>query len=241
LIKTVPSVNTAQVLHFLALIGLFLAPPTFARTPLTPVTLGFLESPYETENNPSSRYRERYEQAIAYAIGRAEKRLNSCGYSFRTVVRYFESSEKAKAEELAHALTTEKQTWFILGPRRSDHFLIAARGSGDTPIVSIMANASAIFDLKPPKFTMEEPISLLAASAVRAVAKEKYGTRYGVFVDATCPSCRDFARSFEEIGGTLLKKAFALDTAGESPDFKALDEALTRHPSIFCSCLTSPP
>lgn len=230
------SKSSKRVAFFLCYIAGFLNslhPPALAAPPPITVQLGFVESPYETEAYPSSRYRERYEQAIAYSIGRVELRANACGYAFRTATRYFESADKTKAQELSEQLSKEKEAWIVLGPRRSDHFILAARGAGETPIVSPMANAAAVFELPQSAFTMEYPVERLAKVAIKAVQREKYGEHYGVFVDATCPPCRDFAALFARHSSGRLHSMFSIDTAGEAPDFAKLDELLAKTPVDF--------
>lgn len=192
---------------------------------LNPVKVGVLEALASLDSSSSERYKQFFESAIYYSLGENERALSKCGYKFEIVASYFDNSDKLAAKEAAQKLENAG-AWIILGPRRSDQFLVGSKSLVTTPIVSPMAGANSVTSLPAPNFTMYPSVDALAKVAVKAVKRAGFGNRYGSFVDATCSSCKDFQAAFAEQSSGKLTEVFSIDGAGESPDLTQLRAAL---------------
>jgi hypothetical protein len=189
---------------------------------LKPVPIGFSEALAITDSTSSDRYRRHFEAAIYYSIGREEKRLNECGYKFQVMPSFYESIDKTAPGKSAKELE-DKGAWIIFGARRSDDTLLSLKSIKNTPYVTPMATGYLIDEQKPPFFSMYPSIQDVAQAAVQTVRKEHYGKKYAAVIDTTCPSCRDFVKSFENASkSTGLESVFSFDIAGDDPNLEEL-------------------
>lgn len=194
--------------------------------PLTVVRLGVLESFSVSELPSIERMRSAYEAALYYAIGENEKRLNRCGYGLRVATEYYDNADKLAPKERASYLENSG-VFLIIGPRRSEQFIVAAHGVNRTPLISTAASSDDVHQLAPPFFTMYPPIEVFSDALLKALLKAKYGTRYGSVVDVTCLACRDFEKKFDQAAATKkMSRVFGVEVAGEKPDLKPLIAAI---------------
>lgn len=201
--------------------------------PPTVVRLGVLESFSVSEIQSIERMRSAYEAALYYAIGENERRLNRCGYSMRIATEYYDNADKLAPKERASYLENSG-VFLILGPRRSEQFIVAAHGVNRTPLISTAASSDDVHQLAPPFFTMYPPIEKFSNALLKALEKEKYGSRYGSVVDVTCLACRDFENKFDKAApAKKMVKVFGLEVAGEKPDLKPLIEAIQKNQIDF--------
>lgn len=203
------------------------------QAPRTVIRLGVLESFSVSELPSIERMRSAYESSLYYALGENEARLNKCGYSVRVATEYYDNADRLAPKERATYLENSG-VHIILGPRRSEQFLVASHGVLRTPLISTTASSDEVHALSPPFFTMYPPIEKFSQALLMGVAKEQYGNRYGTLVDVTCLACRDFDRSFDKQAvKSRMTKLFGFEVAGEKPDLKPLLEALRAQPIDF--------
>lgn len=210
----------------IALTLLCLSSQAAPKAPLTSIRLGILESFSISETPSIERMRSAYESALYFAIGENERRLSSCGYSFRVSTEYYDNADRLAPKERATYLENSG-VFLILGPRRSEQYLVATHGVVRTPIISTTASADEVQKLPAPFFTMYPSIDEFATALIRATDKEKYGKRYGSLSDVTCRACRDMSLKFEERAKAKgYSKEFDLEIAGEKPSLVPLVQAL---------------
>lgn len=204
---------------------LFLAVNVLAApAPLIPFRIGFVEG--MPVNDPTlEKRRTSYEAAVYFAMGENSRELEACGYRFQHNIMFFDSADRFAPKERTSQLEAEK-TWFIVGPGRSDHFLMAAMGVSRTPLISPSASSNAVHRLPPPIFTAYPPPESFAGAVYKAVRKEKFGPTYGSLVDVTCSICKDFSNAFDQVAAVKLQKKFSLEVASDRPDLLPLISAI---------------
>lgn len=195
---------------------------------LIDVKIGVMESLSPTAPSSSERYKRFLEAAIYYAAGENEAKLNKCGYRLIPSIHYFDSYD---IQELLTAGKNLESTnaWIIIGPRRSGHFLIAAKNLEHTPIISTMANADEIYTLNKHTFSMYPTASQLAQKLSKQISS--YGQTYASVVDVRCTPCDNFSNTFtKSYKGT---QAFQHEVASNTPNLKPLLAKLEKDPVDF--------
>lgn len=195
---------------------------------LIDVKIGVMESLSPTAPSSSERYKRFLEAAIYYAAGENETKLSKCGYRLVPSIYYFDTYDTQELIKATKKLE-ESDAWVILGPRRSGHFLTAAKTLNKTPILSTMANADEIYTLNNITFSMYPSATQLAN--ILSVNTKTYGARYATVVDVRCRTCIDFAKAFANANEG--KEAFIHEVASTTPDLKALIQKLHKHPVDF--------
>ncbi len=222
-------------LHIIFLALLLLSPNArslAASTTLIPVKLGVTDSFAVIDAPTTERMRSVYEGALFYAIGENAKALQKCGYRFQVAVSHYDEADKYAPRDTA-TLLEASNTWLVIGPRRSDHILMAALGLKHTPMISMTAGSNAVHDLSPPYFTMYPRPAELIRTMLRAVKKENFGKTYGTLVDVTCGVCKDFASGLKRDGRNQVSEKFVIEVATDTPDLTELIDALTANPVDF--------
>jgi hypothetical protein len=110
----------------------------------------------------------------------------------------------------------------IVGPRRSDHYILVSKGAAATPSVSLMAGASEIEKLGALHLSVYASNPVLAgalAELTRSENKQKEAATYLTVVSEDCLYCRDFSQLFD-IAAKLrgLKKLSEVPVISETPD-----------------------
>ncbi len=209
------------------LISIFVSNPILANDKLIEVKIGLLESLSPKTPSTSDRYKSLNESALYYALGENEKKLHACGYKITTSTSYFDTFDAL--ELIAEAKELEQSNmWVIIGPRRSNHFITASKELKETPMISTLANADAIYKSNKLVFSMSPSTSILAKTISNEIEKNYYGKTYGTVVDVRCDSCIDFVKAFRKYN-TNSKEAFYLEVADSKPDLDKLKENLSKH------------
>lgn len=199
------------------------------------VRFGVLEGLSPTDSSSSDRYRRAFEAAIHYAVGENEKQINKCGYKFEIYPAYYDSGDRTAPKKNGKILS-DKESWIIFGPRRSDDFMASLPGLDGVPMVSPMANGFDIYKLSPPLFTMYPDTDAFADAAIKVLKKENYGKKYASVVDITCPAAVDFETSFQKKGKPLgFERVLKVELAGDEPNVADLLEKLKTTPIDFMS------
>lgn len=205
---------------------------SFATKNLITVKIGVLEAFSNIDSYASEHYKDSYQSALYYSLGKNDKVLAKCGYRFEIIKSYFGNTDLTSAKDAASKLN-ESDIWIVLGPQRSEKFLIASQKLSNTPMVSPIANSTSVTSLHNDFFSMYYPVNILAKNAVFAVDKERYGTSYGTFTDATCLECKDFTSSFNNYSKGKFNKQFGLFAVSDTPDLDELIDNISKHKIDF--------
>ncbi len=188
-----------------------------------PVRIDFFEGLAPKDTTSSERFQKEYESTISTAKALLEKRLADCGYRLETKSIFFNATDGLEALERAKSSSSEG-AWLLVGPRRSNHYLLLAKGAGSTPTLSTMASAKEVFDLGPLHRTMAPSNAQMAKIAAReARVRSKKAATYLSVVSQDCIACVDFAASFDESAkASGLRKLKSFPIMGETPDLTAI-------------------
>lgn len=192
--------------------------PNFANAkPLIPVRIDFVEALAPRDTTSSTRYQQSYEGTIQVATQLLEKKLSACGYAFDTKTAFYDASDALKAKELG-AKAAADGAWMIVGPRRSNHYLLLVQGAEQVPSVSIMASSDKVGELGSRHVSVSPINSRMARIAAQeARDRTKKGATFVSVVSSDCSNCVDFAKSFETAAAQIgLKKAGEVSLIGES-------------------------
>jgi hypothetical protein len=119
-----------------------------------------------------------------------------------------------------------------VGPRRSNHYLLVAKGATATPSISIMASSREVEGIAPLHLTIYPLNDRLARAAAQVASK--IGKTYFTAVSDDCLSCKDFSIAFDQSAlGLKLKKLGEAKVVGENPDSAALVEAIVKSAPSF--------
>ena len=135
------------------------------------VKLSFVEALSHKDTTSSKRFRKEYEETIEKGISLANKRAKKCNYRLSSTSSFFEFSDPLQAFETGKR-ESNAGTWLIVSPRRSNHYLLLVKGTGQTPTLSIMASAKEVFDLPPTNLTMSPSNHSLGKSCSSRGQKE---------------------------------------------------------------------
>ena len=183
----------------------------------------FLEALAPRDTTSSERFRKEYESTIALGQNLTEKRVKECGYTIAPGTHFYDASDSLQAREKA-AAAEKNGAWLIVGPRRSNHYMLVAGGAPSTPSVSIMAGSSEVSALGSLHTTLYASNEKLAKAAVLAVKSElaKKRPKYVSIVSQDCVVCRDFSETFDRHAlASGMTKLGDAKIAGESPDLTA--------------------
>jgi hypothetical protein len=193
--------------------------------PRIPVRVAFVEALAPRDTTSSERFLRDYERAIATAKSATEERLKGCGYELQTSTSFYDAGDPVQAREGAER-SAKSGSWLIVGPRRSNHYLLLAQGAAQVPTVSLMASAKEVDELGPLHLSLSPTNSIMAkvaaAGAMRSASRAKRRTYLSV-VNEDCVSCVDFAASFDVHAKKLgLNKLGELRVSGDVPETTAI-------------------
>jgi len=192
------------------------------------VRVDFVEALAPRDTTSSARYQQSYEGTIALGAELLGKKLKACGYSLDTRTSFYDASDALKAKEFG-IKSAEEGAWLVVGPRRSNHYLLLVQGAGAIPTASIMASSDKVGDLGTRHTTLSPINSKMAAiAAAEANLRTHKGARYVSVVSSDCSNCVDFAKAFDQSAAKLgLKKAGELPITGEAIQAKALRDQVS--------------
>lgn len=201
-------------LCFTILLGTIMATAEAASAIVVPVS--FVEALAPKDTTSSERFRAEYQNAVTIALEYNKADLSRCGYQIAPQYTFFDASDELQAFERARAATSEGK-WLIIGPRRSQQYLVLAKGAADTPTVSTMASSSEVFALEAIHSTMA-PSNAQMAKVSAKVARAKASTYFSI-VNSDCVSCRDFSKQFDSSALKVgLKKLGEKEVTGDDPE-----------------------
>lgn len=207
----------------------------FATTPIR-VPIHFFEALAPKDTTSSERFQTEYDSAIQTAKSLVSGRLSKCGYQIDEKMVFYSASDALEAHERG-AASEKAKAWMIVGPRRSNHYALLAKGSPNTPSVSTMASSQEIEALAPLHISIAPTNRIMAKAAALESKRLAKGAKpsYISVVSEDCLACVDFATRFDEAALPLkLKKLNDFRIQGETPDLKVVaTSVLAAKPSII--------
>lgn len=190
---------------------------------LIKVKISFMEALAPKDTTSSERFQKEYEYAVQTGKELTREKLKSCGYEISEDKVLYDASDNLQAFEQAKK-SEASGAWLIVGPRRSNHYLLAVKGAPETPSVSIMASAKEVFELNSLHLSLAQSNKQMAKVLAREVHKKfKPNAKYFSIVSEDCVSCVDFAESFDSAAKKLnLKNSHELKITGEQPNVDSL-------------------
>ncbi len=205
-------------------------------TSLKTVKLFFIEALDPKDTTSSQRFQQEYEGAISKGKELTASQLKKCGFEISSAVYFYGASDPIQAKEQAERATKEG-AWMIIGPRRSNHYLLLAKGAPDVPSVSLMASSEEVaslgqlhLTLSPANFAMAKTAAEESAARIKNAANKSYMS----IVSSDCLACKDFAKHFDARASALgMKKSAEIPVVGEQPDIAKINEEVKKHKPAF--------
>lgn len=219
------------------LLGLAFSVAAYSQTDvnqLMKVKISFMEALAPKDTTSSERFQKEYEYAIQTGKDLTREKLKKCGYEISEEKVLYDASDNLQAFEQAKKAESTG-AWLIVGPRRSNHYLLAAKGAPETPSVSIMASAKEVFELNSLHLSLAQSNQQMAEVLSREVQKKfKSNAKYVSIVSEDCVSCVDFAESFDLAAKKLnLKNKNQLKILGEQPDIESFRKIFLKEKPDF--------
>lgn len=188
-----------------------------------PVKVHFFEGLAPKDTTSSERFQKEYEGAISTAKTLIGPRLQKCGYQLETSTVFYNASDALEAMERGKA-SASQNAWLIVGPRRSNHYVLLVKGAENIPTVSTMASSKEVFELGSTHNTMAPSNTQMArVAATEAKKRSPKNKSFVSIVSEDCVACVDFADSFVADAKKLgLKNTATFKVAGESPDLSGI-------------------
>lgn len=200
------------------------------------VPIAFIEALDSKDTTSSERFRKEYELAIRYGVELTAKEVESCGYRIKPVPSFYGASDPLQAKERTEN-SVKSGVWFVVGPRRSNHYILAAKGSQDVPSVSLMASSDEVLSLGPKHLSIVAPNSVMAkvaAKEARSQIKGKSKKSYISVVRDDCLFCKGFADQFNAAAKAVgLMKAAEISILSNEPDLKEVVAAIESNKPSF--------
>ncbi|MSP19807.1 MAG: hypothetical protein EXR74_09595 [Bdellovibrionales bacterium] len=231
--KNAPS--SKFVFSFLLSWALFGNVATTAASVKIKVPVTFVEALAPKDTTSSERFQKEYESAVAIGKTHSKNQLAKCGYEISEKLVFYDASDSIQALEQAKKSAGEG-SWLLVGPRRSNHYLLFVKGAPDTPSVSLMASAKEVSTLGSLHLSMAPLNGEMAGVAVEKVKSlmGKNKASYLSVVSEDCVTCVDFAAEFDKSatkGG--VKKLAEIKVVGESPDLEPVKKLIKQHSPKF--------
>lgn len=192
---------------------------------LTPVKISFMEALAPKDTTSSERFQKEYEYAVQSGKDLTREKLKDCGYEITDEKVLYDASDNLQALEQAKK-SEASGAWLIIGPRRSNHYLLAVKGAPDTPSVSIMASAKEVFELDSLHLSLAQSNKKMAeVLAKETKSKFKKHAKYVSVVSEDCVTCVDLAENFDQFAKVAgLQNIHELKFTGEQPDLSSLEK-----------------
>ena len=200
------------------------------------VPIAFIEALDSKDTTSSERFRKEYELAIQYGVELTAKDIAACGYTIKPLPAFYGASDPLQAKERTEQ-SVKSGAWFVVGPRRSNHYILAAQGSGSVPTVSLMASSDEVATLGPRHLSLVAPNSVMAqvaAKEAKARVPAKAAKTYLSIVRDDCLFCKGFADQFDTAAKSAgLKKSAQVSILSDEPDLKDIVVAIEAHKPSF--------
>jgi hypothetical protein len=193
-----------------------------ARTSPIKVPIAFVEALAPKDTTSSERFQKEYETAVALGKEQVAKELSQCGYELSTQMVFYDASDSIQAHEQAKKLSQENM-WLLIGPRRSNHYLLFAKGALKTPSVSLMASSQEVSELGSLHVSLAPTNKKMARVAVDKLKDFNFASEpeFLSVVAEDCVTCMDFEKDFSEFAKKEgIKKLGIVKLAGESPSLE---------------------
>jgi hypothetical protein len=209
-------------LRTLILLLSFISTQSSAAIRSVPIT--FLEALSPRDSTSSEVFQKHFEDTVSIALKLVEPKLKACGYELKPKVVFYSASDILQAFENGQK-ESQSGTWFIIGPRRTNHVLLIGKGAPNIPIVSLMASGDAlekqsswIHSVYPSNRQLAKGL-VAGVEALRRepnasllpISKLKNRTYYTV-LSQDCLTCVEFSKDFD-----LYAKTSGWKKLGESP------------------------
>lgn len=163
----------------------------------------------------STRYKSNFENAVYYALGKNENKINQCGAKYLVHFNYFSANALVEARDLAESID-QSMYWLLVGPTGAKHMNTVADTIKNTPVFSL---SSSIEEKKNKIISTSRSVNALAIALARNIGSEGNVKNYGVLIDFDCVECIAFEKSFtKEIKKYSINRIFRT----ESKDFEYL-------------------
>jgi hypothetical protein len=204
-----------QYLPFAAFV---LSASTFAASPI-PVKIHFFEALAPKDTTSSERFQKEYDGAIATAKLLTATKLKKCGYELDSKTIFYNASDALEALERGK-VSASQDVWMIVGPRRSNHYVLLTKGAPEVPSVSTMASSQEVETLGNLHISMAPTNKQMAKVAAKeAKTRTTKSKNYISLVSEDCVACVDFSDQFDQAAKLLgLKKQKEFKVTGESPE-----------------------
>lgn len=194
------------------------------------VNVSFIEALAPKDTTSSERFQKEYETAVALGKKHSAEQLVKCGYEISEKFSFYDASDNIQALEQAKKSVSDG-AWLLVGPRRSNHYLLFAQGASLTPTISLMASASEVSGLGPLHLSMAPLNKQMAQSAVRKVKElsKADASNYVSVVSEDCVSCVDFAAEFDKAASlSKIKKLDEIKILGDAPNLEPVKSIIKK-------------
>lgn len=202
----------------------------------TSVKLFFVEALDPKDTVYSQRFQKEYEFVIKRGTELTASSLAACGFRLETTTSFFGASDPLQAKEQAERAKMQG-AWMIVGPHRSNHYILLSKGAEDIPSVSPMASSDEVAALGKLHLSLSPSNAILAKSAAEESAErltKQSKKDYMTVTASDCMTCKDFSRGFDAAASDLgLKKIAELSVLGQQPDLKQIKEEVSKHRPAF--------
>lgn len=204
---------------------------------LTKVQIFHVEALSSKDTDYSTRFKNDYEKTIKTTEALSKRELEKCGYELSSKTIFYDSSDPLQAKEGAE-VAQNGGAWLIVGPARSNHYLLAAKGAPITPSVSPLASSEKVFVLGGQHKSLSPSNSQMAkAAAEEAMERIKGNGRsktYSVIVSGECLSCKDFSQQFDEFAKAIgLQKLSEYKVIGKTPELDSIRTSVEKQKPAF--------
>lgn len=200
------------------------------------IPITFVEALDAKDTTSSERFRIEYETAIQYGIELTKSDLATCGYKLKASTAFYGASDTLQAKERTED-AQKAGNWFIVGPRRSNHYILAAKGSGSVPTVSLMASSDEVSTLGPDHLSLVAANSVMAREAAKEAASRLRGNKNKTFISVVrddCLFCKGFAEQFEKAASKVgLKRVDEVLILTDEPELKSIFASLEKNKPGF--------
>ena len=178
----------------------------------------------------SARFKRDYEATIKTIEALTKEKIENCGYEIETKTLFYDSSDPLQAKESAEKANQER-AWLIVGPARSNHYLLSVKGAPNVPSISPLASAEEISTLGNLHISLSPTNSQMAvAAAIEAAQRVKQlgaNLTFASIISEDCMACVDFSKQFNLAAKKMkLRNLREFFVSGRSPNLAEIKKSL---------------